>query len=373
MSSSSNQTPEQIARDTIDEQLRASGWVIQTDKEINFNQGRGQAVREYHTDKGAADYVLFVDSKPVGVIEAKKKDLGHSITAVEDQTGKYATAKLRWFKEGMPLPFLYEATGEITRFTDLRDPKPRSRPIYSFQRPETLQQWLTQDNSLRKRLHDIPALKTEGLRDCQITAITELEKSFKEAKPRALIQMATGSGKTFTAISSIYRLLKFAKAKRILFLVDTKNLGEQAEQEFMAFTPNDDNRKFNELYTLNRLKSSYVPDDAQVCISTIQRMYSILQDKDLDEASENENPNEQDDDQESITKKPIPVAYNPKVPIEQFDFIVIDECHRSIYNLWVQVIDYFDAFLIGLTATPDARTFAFFRQNVVSEYNHDMA
>jgi len=180
--------------------------------------------------------------------------------------------------------------------------------------------------------------------------------------------MATGSGKTYTAITFIYRLLKFAKAKRILFLVDTRNLGEQAEQEFMAYVPNDDNRKFTELYNVQRLKSSYIATDSQVCISTIQRLYSILKDEELDTWAEEENPNER-----WQPKEPVPVVYNPKIPIEFFDFIVIDECHRSIYNLWKQVLDYFDAFLIGLTATPDKRTFAFFNENVVSEYSHEDA
>lgn len=138
---------------------------------------------------------------------------------------------------------------------------------------------------MRSRLQKLPLLNHEGLRDCQITAIENLEQSFKEDRPRALVQMATGSGKTFTAITSAYRLLKHANAKRILFLVDTKNLGEQAEQEFMKFVPNDDNRKFTELYNARRLSSRNVPN-VQVCISTIQRMYSILKDEELDEAAE---------------------------------------------------------------------------------------
>ena len=181
--------------------------------------------------------------------------------------------------------------------------------------------------------------------------------------------MATGSGKTFTAITSIYRLLKFADAKRILFLVDTRNLGEQAEQEFMAYLPNDDNRKFTELYNVQRLRSSYVATDSQVCISTIQRLYSILKGEELDEAAEEIHPDEID----WAKRKPLPVVYNAKLPIEFFDFIVIDECHRSIYNLWKQVLEYFDAFLVGLTATPDQRTFGFFNQNIVSEYTHEEA
>jgi type I restriction enzyme, R subunit len=366
----SNQNPEQKARDRIDAQLRASGWTVQDKNAFNPNEGEGQAVREYTTDSGPADYVLFLDRKAVGVIEAKKETLGHNITTVEDQTKDYAGAKLKWVQHtGVPLPFLYEATGILTRFTDQRDPKPRSREVFTFHRPETLREFLSQEKSLRARLLDLPVLDPANLRECQITAITELEKSLKLAKPRALVQMATGSGKTFTAITSIYRLLKHAKVKRVLFLVDTRNLGEQAEQEFLAYQPSDDNRKFTELYTVQRLTSSHVPKDAEVCISTIQRMYSILQGKELDESAEDENPGERT----SSRKEPLPVTYNPKVPIEHFDLIIIDECHRSIYNLWRQVLDYFDAFLVGLTATPDARTYAFFNQNVVSEYTHEDA
>ena len=183
-----------------------------------------------------------------------------------------------------------------------------------------------------------------------------------------LIQMATGSGKTYTAITSIYRLLKHADAKRILFLVDTKNLGEQAEQEFMAYVPSDDNRKFTELYNVQRLKSSFVAKDSQVCISTIQRMYSLLKDQEMDEAAEQINPAEL-----VQPRQPMPVVYNDKIPPEFFDFMIIDECHRSIYNIWRQVLEYFDAYLIGLTATPDSRTYGFFRKNVVSEYDHEQA
>lgn len=364
-----NQNPEQKARDNIDEMLAEAGWVVQDNKKINFNAGLGIAIKEYQTDAGPADYVLFVDKQAVGVIEAKPEDWGHKITTVEVQSGDYAKAKLKWINNSEPLPFIYESTGIITRFTNGKDPKPRSREIFTFHRPETLKEWVEQPKSLRGRLLNLPSLNHEGLRDCQITAIENLEKSFKEDRPRALVQMATGSGKTFTAITSAYRLLKHADAKRILFLVDTKNLGEQAEQEFMKFVPNDDNRKFTELYNARRLSSRYVPKDAQVCISTIQRMYSILKDEELDEAAE-EIPLAE---QLTKPKKPLPVGYNAKVIPEFFDFIIIDECHRSIYNLWRQVLEYFDAYLIGLTATPDNRTYGFFEKNVVSEYDHEKA
>ncbi len=363
-----NQNPEQIARDIIDKKLEECGWIVQNKKRININAGPGVAVREYQTDVGPADYILFVDKKPVGVIEAKKEEDGYKLTVVEEQSAEYACSKLKYLNNE-PLPFVYESTGTITRFTDYRDPKPRSREVFTFLRPETLKEMLKTPQTLRERLLSLPLLSIDGLRDCQVNAINNLDKSFKENRPRALIQMATGSGKTFTAITFIYRLIKFAGAKRILFLVDTKNLGEQAEQEFMAYVPNDENRKFTELYNVQRLKSSYVATDSQVCISTIQRLYSILKGEELDESSEETNPAEFN----WSPKEPNPIVYNKKIPIEFFDFVIIDECHRSIYNLWRQVLEYFDSYLIGLTATPDNRTFGFFNQNIVSEYTHEDA
>ena len=368
-----NQNPEQTARDNIDRQLNACGWVVQSKSKINFSVGIGVAVREYQTDVGPADYVLFIDRKPVGIIEAKREEEGHKLTVHEGQAEDYAAAKLKYLNNEK-LPFVYVSTGEVTLFTDFRDPKPRARNVFTFHRPETLRNWLKKTKSLRTALQDLNNLPTRGLRDCQINAITNLEKSFRQNKPRALIQMATGSGKTFTAITSVYRLLKLKDdnnnnvVRRILFLVDTKNLGEQAEQEFMSYLPNDDNRKFTELYSVHRLKSGYIPDDNHVYISTIQRLYAVLKGQDLDEIAEEDNPHEK-----WQPKEVPPVEYNEKLPVEFFDFIFIDECHRSIYNLWMQVLDYFDAFQIGLTATPDARTYAYFQQNIVSEYSHEMA
>lgn len=215
-----------------------------------------------------------------------------------------------------------------------------------------------------------PPLDPVGFRDCQINAINNMDVSFADNRPRALVQMATGAGKTFTAITEAYRLLKYGKMNRILFLVDTKSLGEQAEREFLAYTPSDDRRSFSQLYGVRRLKSSYIPNDVQICISTIQRMYSILKEEDLDESTEEESFNEY---VTADSKAPKEVVYNEKYPPEFFDCIIIDECHRSIYNVWQQVLTYFDAFLVGLTATPDKRTFAFFNENVVSEYRREQA
>ena len=363
-----NRTPEQRARAAIDTKLEQTGWRVQSMGKINFGAGTGIAVREYPTDVGPADCVLFIEGEAVGVIEAKRDEWGYKITAVEEQSDAYATATLKWVNNSEPLPFVYETTGVVTRFTNRHDPVPRSREVFSFPRPETVQEWGAQTDSLRKRLHRIPPLDPTGLRQCQIGTIENLEASFKDDRPRALIQMATGSGKTYTAITAVYRLLKHADAKRVLFLVDTRNLGEQAQQEFMAYVPSDDNRKFVELYNVQRLISSFVAGDSQVCISTIQRMYSILKGEEMDSAAEEINPAEMVRPKESP-----PVVYSPTLPPEFFDFIIIDECHRSIYDLWRQVLEYFDAYLIGLTATPDNRTYGFFRKNVVSEYSHEQA
>jgi type I restriction enzyme, R subunit len=355
------------ARKNIDKMLVLAGWTIQNKNEINFLAGRGIVVREFSTSSGPTDYALFIDRIPIGVIEAKKEDYG-GLSGVEEQADKYRKSKFKWAGQEYPLRFVYLSTGLVTWFTDYNDIKARSRQIFSFHMPETLNHFINDSNTLRNRLKKLPVLEQNKLWNCQYKAIKNLEDSFGKNKPRALVQMATGSGKTFTAITSVYRLLKHANAKRILFLVDTKNLGIQAEGEFKLYKPYDDQRMFPELYNVQRLKTRYIPKDIHVCISTIQRMYSILQDEELDESLEENSLYET-----KLIEKQKEVIYNQKIPPEFFDFIIIDECHRSIYNLWRQVLDYFDAFLIGLTATPDKRTFGFFNENVVSEYSHTEA
>ena len=363
-------TPEQKAREVIDKKLAQSGWVVQDRKQLNLLAGLGVAVREFPTSTGPVDYALFVEGIPVGIVEAKKDAAGENITVVEDQSSRYAHSTLKWVSVEYQIRFAYEATGKLTRFTDYADQKYRSRTVFAFHRPEELRRLLRQQDTVRNRMKHFPAFDTTGFRNCQITAIENLEKSFAANRPKALIQMATGAGKTFTAITAVYRLLKFTGVNRVLFLVDTKGLGEQAEREFLAYRPNDDNRSFSELYGVRRLKSSFIPSDAHVCISTIQRMYSILRGEELDESAEQESLNENPSVDRQAPKE---VVYNAKYPPEFFDVIIIDECHRSIYNVWKQVLEYFDAFQIGLTATPDKRTLAYFDQNIVSDYSREQA
>ncbi len=365
-------TPEQRARHQIDAQLVACGWVVQDYKQFNPSAGRGIALREAPLKSGTCDYLLLVDRQAAGVIEAKKE--GTLLSGVAEQSGHYAENLPDFIQSVAPgsLPFLYESTGVETFFRDERDPSPRSRRVFSFHRPETLAAWLAEPATLRARLAQMPCahpLPAQNLRACQVEGITNLEESFAAAHSRALIQMATGAGKTYTACSFTYRLIKHAGAKRVLFLVDRANLGRQALAEFQQFVAPDTGRKFTEVYNVQHLTSNQLDSVARVTICTIQRLYSILRgeelDEDLDEKSGYEIATADD--------RPKDVAYTDRIPIEAFDFIITDECHRSIYGLWRQVLEYFDAFLIGLTATPSKQTIGFFNQNLVMEYNHERA
>ena len=360
--------PEDRAREQIDQQLREAGWAVQSRDEMDLSEGVGQAVREYPTSSGPCDYLLFVNRKAVGVIEAKKEDT--LLSSVSEQTERYLRSVppvVERFTD--PLPFGYESTGKVTVFRDLRDPESASRRVFSFHRPETLLEWAQQPQPLRERLHHLPAFTQGSLRDCQFEGIVNLERSFAQAKPRALIQMATGAGKTFTAISSVYRLLKYAGAKRVLFLVDRGNLGKQALREFQGFTTPEDGRKFTELYNVQHLTGNKPDPVAKVHIGTIQRLYSMLRGEELDPADEEHSGWEAG----GRDRRPKEVSYNAALPPEYYDFIVVDECHRSIYNVWRQVLEYFDAFLVGLTATPSKLTIAFFNQNLVMEYTYEQS
>ncbi|MCQ3936440.1 MAG: restriction endonuclease subunit R [Chloroflexi bacterium] len=362
---------------------------------MNLYASRGVAVREFPLETGEADYLLFVDRKAVGVVEAKPE--GVTLSGVAEQAAKYSVGLPANIPHvTLPLPFLYESTGVETFFRDERDPEPRSRRVFTFHRPETLAEWVDvgtglapiqtdrgaeraganpAPTTLRGRLREMPAqfpLITTGLWGAQIEAIQNLEKSLAENRPRALIQMATGSGKTFTAVSFVYRLIKHAKAKRVLFLVDRNNLGRQAFKEFDQYLTPDDGRKFTELYNVQHLQSNVLDSVSKVHITTIQRLYSMLSgEPEYDAANEEGSLFEMGATLDA--QPPKEIRYNPNFPIEYYDFIVVDECHRSIYNLWRGVLEYFDAFLIGLTATPSKQTFGFFNQNLVMEYSRQRA
>ncbi|WP_196444803.1 DEAD/DEAH box helicase family protein [Planomonospora sp. ID67723] len=367
---------EKEVREEVDRMFVASGWLVQDADKVNLYAGQGVAIREAYTASGPADYLLYVDRKLVGVVEAKRE--GTALRAVEKQSARYAerlTASQQMQAWRMPLPFRYETTATETHFTNTLDPNPRSREVFSFHRPETLARWMraAEDDeaapTLRAKLHcGLPELAEKGLRPAQVRAVKGLEAALQRNEPRSLIQMATGAGKTYTAVTSSYRLLQHAGAFRVLFLVDRNNLGKQALTEFTNYVTPDDGRKFSDLFNVQRLAGADMLDSSKVVISTVQRLYAMLKGKEVPSAdTEDESLDSYDIDEV------VGVEYNPRIPPETFDLIIVDECHRSIYGQWRAVLEYFDAYLVGLTATPVAQTFGFFHQNLVSEYTYTEA
>jgi type I restriction enzyme R subunit len=366
------------ARKQIDRMLDRAGWVVQRKDAVNLGAGIGVAVREFHMapGHGRADYLLFVNRKAIGAIEAKPA--GALLANVEPQAEMYATGlpdNVPGFMR--PLPFVYVSTGPETGFWNRLDPEYRRRRVFWFHRPDTLLDVMNRCEesagvpntaTLRQRLLQLPELEETGLWEAQGRAIRGLESSLQQFRPRALIQMATGSGKTFTAANISYRLIRHADARRVLFLVDRANLGRQTLKEFQQFATPDDGRKFTELYNVQLLGGNTIDPVARVTITTIQRLYSILKGEEamleeLDELS----------GFDIEPSAPVEVDYNQPVPIETFDVIIVDEAHRSIYGVWRQVLEYFDAFVVGLTATPGKQTFGFFNQNLVMEYPYEQA
>lgn len=366
---------EQRSRAIIDSQLTAAGWVVQDKKNLNLFAAQGVACREatMATGHGRADYLLYVDKKVVGVIEAKPS--GTALSGVEWQSAMYATglpaeAKLRAVVVGGRLPFVFEASGTETHFTNGFDPEPRARRVFSFPKAESLARTMRDAESdpdaptWRAKTLTMPDLVTDGLRPAQIEAVAGVERSLREQRfDRSLVQMATGAGKTFAAITTAYRLLSSGGFSRILFLVDRNNLADQTIAEFQNYRTPGDGRRFTEIYNVDKLTSAGLLGSSNVVISTIQRVFSVL--------GGNEASSEDDPGLDSfIPDIPVTVEYNAELPPEAFDLVIVDEAHRSIYGTWRGVLEYFDAHVVGLTATPGKQTFAFFRQNLVSEYTY---
>jgi type I restriction enzyme, R subunit len=370
---------EREVRKKIDEQLVQAGWFVQDFKDANSQASKGVAIREFPLRGGFADYLLVVNGEAAGVLEVKR---GGTLSGVREQSSFYQSAQPRQAASSVrfvrsPLPFSYETNGAEIYFTNGLEPDARSREVFYFHRPEAFEQWLKLappntpnelNDLLRSRVRRLPPLHSFGLRPCQYEAITALEQSFAANRQRALIQMATGSGKTFMSISEIYRLLRHGGAKHILFLVDRINLGFQALNEFQQYPSPEGNRRFTDLYNVQLLISNQLDPAAEVSITTIQRLYSILRGTDEPEQPEDQSLFSSEDDESDPA---VEVQYHPALPIEYFDVIFIDECHRSIYNKWRQVLKYFDAFQVGLSATPEQRAFGYFERNLVSEYSYE--
>ena len=340
---------------------------------MNLFAAQGVAIREVtlKPGHGRADYVLYVDQMAVGVIEAKPE--GTPLSGVEWQSATYADGlpadvRLAALTKDGRLPFVFEASGTETHLTNGFDPDPRARRVFHFPKPTTLGDIVKRKDdehpTWRGKVRDLPRLNERPLRPAQIAAINGVVKSLSEQRyDRSLIQMATGAGKTYTAVTLSYRLLKHGGFNRILFLVDRNNLAKQTMAEYENYHTPDDGRQFTELYNVNRLRRGPMPDATSVAISTIQRVFKALRDE---EVGDSDDPGLDG----WVPDAPATVAYNPDIPPETFDLVIVDEAHRSIYGQWRGVLEYFDAHIVGLTATPGKQTFGFFKQNLVSEYTY---
>jgi type I restriction enzyme, R subunit len=366
------------ARVLIDGQLQAAGWAVQDGRALNLFGGQGIAVRErvMAPGHGRVDYLLYVDRQVVGVIEAKP--LGTTLSGVEWQSSMYATGlpeahRRRARVVAGRLPFVFEASGSETHFTDGFDLEPRARRVFSFPQPTTLARILREAEAnpeaptWRAKVRHLPALEEARLRRAQAAAIRNVERSLAEQRfDRSLVQMATGAGKTFAAVTLGYRLLKFGGFTRVLFLVDRNNLGDQTLAEFQNYTTPDDGRRFGEIYNVDKLTGAGMLASSDVVISTIQRVHAVLRGREVAAIDDPELDG-------YVPETPVSIDYSRDLPPEAFDLVIVDEAHRSIYGVWRPVLEYFDAHVVGLTATPGKQTFAFFRQNLVSEPSGGMS
>lgn len=350
-------TPEEKARQKIDQWLTDAGWKV-VDREDYEPTCTAVAIREGLL-KGnlEADYFLFINGKAVGVLEAKREDIEAFSNKVCEQAVLYARSVPNIYQTYQkPLPFIFTSNGKDLYFCDFREQDSYFKQIMSIPTPHELVEKL----GIEDIFAGLPTLKKKGLRDCQYEAVTELEKTFRNGQNRALMVLATGAGKTYTACLTAYRMLSYTSMRRVLFLVDRNNLGKQAEGEFGTFRLTENGDAFNTIFTVNRLRSSYIPSDSNVVISTIQRLFSFLKGEDIEDS---------EDDDENEPAEEITLPPNPYLPHDYFDMIIIDECHRSIYGNWRKVLEYFDtARLVGLTATPIEETKKFFNYNIIVNY-----
>ena len=350
-------TPEEKARQKIDQWFTDAGWEV-INRDDYEPTCTAVAIREGLL-KGnlEADYFLFINGKAVGVLEAKREETDAFSSIVCEQAALYARSVPNIYQTYQkPLPFIFTSNGKELYFCDFREQDHYFKQIMTIPTPHELVKKL----GINDYFAGLPTLRKKGLRDCQYEAITELEKRFRAGQNRALMVLATGAGKTYTACLAAYRMLSYTPMRRVLFLVDRNNLGKQAEGEFGTFRLTENGEVFSTIFTVNRLRSSSIPSDSSVIISTIQRLFSFLKGDAIED-------NEDDDENEPTEEVALPP--NPNLPHDYFDMIIVDECHRSIYGNWRKVLEYFDtARLVGLTATPIPETMAFFNNNRIVNY-----
>jgi len=361
-------------RERVDPMLRAAGWeVVDHDPNRTPESYDHQAVREYPTDSGPSDYALFVAGRILGIVEAKKITLGpQNVLTQAERYSRGATTNPLAFGDHH-VPFLYSTNGKIIWHHDIRHALNRSRKIRQFHSPAGLTERLESDfDEASARLLTRPN-NQEFIRDYQKDANLAIEKAMVDRKRAMLIAMATGTGKTYTMVNQVYRLMKSGTAKRILFMVDRRALAAQAVRAFASFEA-EPGLKFNKIYEVysQRFRREDFDDDekydpmvlpesylvsptsghAFVYVCTIQRMMVNLFGRGSVFGKE-----EIEDDADRL-----------EIPNHAFDAIIADECHRGYtaqeLSAWRDTLDHFDAIKIGLTATPATHTVTYFGKPV---------
>ena len=351
--------PEEKARKKIDALLKKAGWKIVSREE--YSPGMSAVAIEEGLLKGnlEADYLLFLEGKAIGVLEAKKESTVLS-DIVANQAENYTHQLLDMYQYWeTPLPLIYLSNGKELLFRNLKDSDGKYQKLNAMHSPKKMAELA----GIKSYFIGLPALDPRGLRHCQYEAVSNLEASFRNGQQRALIVLATGAGKTFTACLAAYRFLTYTPARRVLFLVDRNNLGKQAAGEFGDFKLTETGEPFNTIYTTERLRSAKIPERANLVICTIQRLFAVITGQELQDGDDDESAFESENAGE------VKLSGNLKLPTDFFDLIIVDECHRSIYGRWKQVLTYFNnARIIGLTATPGKETLEFFDNNLVAKY-----
>jgi len=359
--------PEEKARIKIDKQLRNAGWDIISRNEYlpNSTTAVKEALMVGNTE---SDYLLFIDGKAIAVVEAKREEnpLGDD---VKKQAEDYAVSPQAWYALWFEniIPLVYLANGNKIYFKNMLVPDSEYEELSQMHSPKKMLQIVGK----KSEYGALPLLEKKGLRDCQYNAETKFEESLKLGNKKNLAVLATGAGKTYLACLASYRLLNYTSTKRILFLADRNNLARQAESEFNVFDRTENQQKMGDLYTIKRLKKEN-DIKGDIVISTIQKLFAVLTGQDIQESNEDEEDEIAKKDEEKGSTDIVELGETLKLPPDYFKLIIVDECHRSIYGKWRQVLDYFaDATVLGLTATPTPEAYAFFNNNIIEQYTYD--
>ena len=360
--------PEERAREKIDKLLSNAGWdIVSRDEYIPMSTAAvKEALMQGNTE---SDYLLFIDNKAVAVLEAKREenDLGDEVA---EQAERYATSPQNWYGLWFDkrIPLVYMSNGKKIVYKNLiSDPDGEYVELSEMHSPKKMLQIIGKTSEYGA----LPYLQKKGLRDCQYNAEIQLETALKNGEKKNLAVLATGSGKTYLACLASYRLLNYTPTMRVLFLVDRNNLARQTESEFSLFDRTEHQQPMSNLYQIKRLKKES-DIDADIVISTIQKLFAVLTGQQLTDGNEDAEDEEAKKDEEKTDEETVQLGNDLKLPPDYFQFIVVDECHRSIYGKWRAVLDYFsDAKVLGLTATPTPEAYAYFDNNIVENYSYD--